>query len=205
MHFDYSSKNYPCVLILLGLGVTACASQSDQQDAGVKLLHICDDTGCHDRPSNYSSLTTAPAEIEDPQIVSLKELAANDSRAAYDLALRYYRGDGVRVNHYQSIQWMRKAAENGYLEAQKALGRLYLTGLGETGPDYAEAQKWLSLSASRGDKEGGKLLEEANGARAAEVDDYQWRRNWQITFQNNWFSGYRYNWSWRPNYGWHLY
>lgn len=191
--------------LFLGFGVIGCANKQVPQDASARVLHICDDTGCHDRPANYSSLAAAPAPAEDPQMAGLKELAANDPRAAYDLALRYFRGEGVRPDHYQSIQWMRKAAEMGHLDAQKALGRVYLTGLGEMGADYGEAQKWLSITAGRGDKEANLLLKEANEARKAELDDYQWRKKWQLTFQNYWASGYRYNWGWRSASGWYLY
>lgn len=193
------------VLILLGFLFAACATQRESQEAAAKMLRICDDTGCHDRSSDYTNFAPEPVEVEDPKIISLKELATNDSRAAYDLALRYFRGDGIRIDHYQSIQWMRKAAESGHLEAQKALGRLYLTGLGEMGADYAEAQKWLSITANRGDKEATELLREANAMRQSELDDYQWRRKWELTFQNNWRSGYRYYWNWRPTSGWYLY
>lgn len=193
------------ILIPLSLIVTACATQREPQETAVKTLRICDDKGCTDRPDNYTSLAPTPTVSEDPKIAVLKDMAANDPRAAFDLALRYFRGDGVGIDHYQSIQWMRKAAESGHLDAQKALGRLYLTGLGETGADYAEAQKWLSITASRGDKEAAKLLDEANGLRKGELDDYQWRRKWQLTFQNNWYSTYRYYWNWRPTSGWYLY
>lgn len=193
------------LLVLLSLAVFGCATQREPQEAAAKTLRICDSSGCNDRPGNYTSMVPTPTAIEDPKMVSLQQLAANDPRAAYDLALRYFRGDGARIDHYQSIQWMRKAAEGGHFEAQKALGRLYLTGLGETGPDYAEAQKWLSMTASRGDKEAVELLKEANDMRAGEIEDYQARRQWELTIHNNWSSGYRYYWNWRPTGGWSLY
>lgn len=193
------------VLVLSFMGVVGCASQHESPDPSLKMMRVCDERGCIDRPSGYSSLPANPVQSEDPKMTSLKQLAASDPRAAYDLALRYFRGDGVRQDTYQSIQWMRQAAEKGHLDAQKALGRLYLTGLGETGADYAEAQRWLSLTASRGDKEAVQLLKEANMARQSELDDYQWRMKWQNTFQNNWNSGYGYNWNWQQTSGWYLY
>ncbi|MCK5437659.1 MAG: sel1 repeat family protein, partial [Desulfobulbaceae bacterium] len=91
----------------------------------------------------------------DPEgrIPALEALAQQDPRAAYDLGLRFFRGDGVRQDSYQAIQWMRNAAERGDIDAQKALGRLYLTGLEEMGSDPQEAEKWLRIAAGRGDKE----------------------------------------------------
>ncbi|WP_240348294.1 sel1 repeat family protein [Methylomonas sp. EFPC1] len=141
---------------------------------------------------------------DSAKIKALEELAANDPRAAYDLALRFFRADGVRQDTYKSIKWMREAAEKGNFDAQKALGRVYLTGLGEMGSDPGEAEKWLSITASKGDKEASSLLKEAVQARQSEQADYQWRRRWQQIFYNNWYSGYRYNWYWGTG-RWYLY
>jgi TPR repeat protein len=58
-----------------------------------------------------------------------------DPRAAYDLGLKYFRGDGLRQDSYPALKWMREAAEHGNLKAQKVIGRVYLTGLEEMGPD----------------------------------------------------------------------
>jgi len=56
---------------------------------------------------------------------------------------------------------MRDAAERGDLGAQKAVGRLYPTGLEEMGSDPREAEKSLSIAAGRGDTEAATLLVEA--------------------------------------------
>ena len=114
------------------------------QSEGEKTIRICDDSGCSDRPR--SSSTFNPSAGADPQAerraVQLIALAEKDPRAAYDLGLRFFRGDGVRQDSYQALQWMRDAAERGYLKAQTAVGRLYLMGLEEMGSDPAEAEKW---------------------------------------------------------------
>ena len=70
----------------------------------------------------------------------------------------YFRGDGVSRRSYEALQWMRRSAQNGFLPAQKAVGRLYMTGLEEMGQDLAEARSWLSLAASRGDAEARRWL-----------------------------------------------
>jgi TPR repeat protein len=131
-------------------------------------------------------------------------MAATDPRAAYDLSLRFFRGDGVKQDSYRSIKWMREAAEKGDFEAQKALGRVYLTGLEEMGADFAQAQKWLSISVSRGDKEGQELLKIADEARQADLDNYEWRNQWRQNFYNNWYSGYSYRCYW-SNGNWSYY
>ncbi|MBU8547085.1 MULTISPECIES: tetratricopeptide repeat protein [Roseomonadaceae] len=73
--------------------------------------------------------------------------------AQYNLGLMYFRGDGVPRQLYDALSWMRQAAQGGYLPAQKAVGRLYMTGLDTMGQDLTEARSWLSLAASRGDRE----------------------------------------------------
>jgi hypothetical protein len=171
-------------------------------------ITICDPSGCAERPKNYASFdpsaTTPEEQAEDQKIKALEQVAATDPRAAYDLALRFFRGDGVKQNTYKSIKWMREAAEKGNFSAQKALGRLYLTGMQEMGSDAGEAQKWLSIAASRGDKEAKKLLAEANALHWTEQQRYEWSNRWRTIFYNSWGSGYPYYWGWRGNQ-WYLY
>jgi hypothetical protein len=73
--------------------------------------------------------------------------------AQYNLGLMYFRGDGVPRQLHEALSWMRQAAQGGYAPAQKAVGRLYMTGLDTMGQDLTEARSWLSLAASRGDRE----------------------------------------------------
>lgn len=183
------------------LFITACA----HQEPNIETMRICDASGCSDRPKNYASFNPANNPTpEDEKILALEKLATNDPRAAYDLALRLFRGDGVQQNSYRSIKWMRDAAEKGDFDAQKALGRLYLTGLGEMGADYGEAQKWLSITASKGDQAAAQLLAEATAARKSELEEYRWNNQWQPTFYNYWYSQYPYRWYWQ-NQNWNLY
>ncbi len=165
-------------------------------------ISVCDPSGCAERPKNYESFNPESALPDnDPggKIAALEELAKNDPRAAYDLALRLFRGDGVRQDSYRSIKWMRDAAERGHFEAQKALGRLYLTGLGELGSDPGEAEKWLTICASKGDKEAAQLLREATVARQSQQAEWKWLNRWRSTFNSYWYRGYSYNSYWQGN------
>ena len=198
------------VIFSVLLCLIACAhgnksrTEKSPQDATVR---ICDDSGCNDRPKSYSSFDPAsstPDEDPDGRIAALEALAKNDPRAAYDLALRFFRGDGVRQDSYRSVKWMRDAGERGNLDAQKALGRLYLTGLGEMGADMAEAHKWLSITASRGDKEAASLLQEVAQAKQSEQAQNLAYSRWHSVFYNYWNSGYPYRWYWRSR-RWYLY
>ncbi|TXG13255.1 sel1 repeat family protein [Burkholderia territorii] len=185
----------PGLLLLLA----ACA-----QDPSVtgNTVRICDETGCSDRPKDQVSYQKREDadDREDPRIVALKQTAKTQPKAAYDLGLRYFRGDGVRQDSYQALKWMRDAAERGDLNAQKALGSFYLFGLEEMGSDPREADKWLSIAASRSDKESKKLLELARKAKKEDEEDWKWRTQWRDVYYGYWYSGYPYYGVWQQTY-----
>lgn len=187
-------------LLLSGLLLAgaACAQSGDAT------IRICDAGGCADRPRDSASFD--PAHDDHPEetrrLAALADIARQDPRAAYDLALRYYRGDGVRRDSYQAIQWMREAGDRGVPEAQLALGRFYLSGVEEMGADPAEAEKWLALATARGDKEAEKLLAEARSAKKTEQERYQWRQFHRQNWLGWWASGYPYHWYWSAA-GWY--
>lgn len=192
----------------LTLGLAACVHSppASEPASGPAMMRICDASGCSDRPR--SSATFDANHDADPQATrraeALAELAAKDPRAAYDLGLRYFRGDGVRQNSHQALQWMRSAGERGHLQAQMALGRFYLMGLEEMGPDPAEAEKWLSMAAGRGNAEARRLLSEASAAKRKNQAAYQdWIDQRRNAWAYDWRRGYVYHWGWHPS-GWAL-
>ncbi|MCU9956043.1 sel1 repeat family protein [Burkholderia sp. BKH01] len=179
--------------------LAACA-----QDPSVtsNTVRICDDTGCSYRPKDQVSYQKKDdaEDREDPRIVALKQAAKAQPKAAYDLGLRYFRGDGVRQDSYQALKWMRDAAERGDLQAQKALGGFYLFGLEEMGSDPREADKWLSIAAGRGDRESKKLLELARKAKKEDEEDWKWRTQWRDVYYGYWYSGYPYYGVWNQTH-----
>lgn len=184
------------LVILVCLLLTACMQSAPQKTT----MRVCDSKGCSDRPvgsASYDPSSAVPDEDPEGRIPALEELARKDPRAAYDLGLRYFRGDGIRQNSYKALQWMRDAAERGDLDAQKAVGRFYLTGLEEMGSDPQEAEKWLNIAAGRGDKEAEKLLAEARKARKNKDAYYHWASRWRPVFYRYWYTGYPYKWYWR--------
>jgi TPR repeat protein len=184
------------LVFLLCIIIASCV-QSQQKET----VRICDGDGCVDRPRDYASHDPAAGSTKEaPYISVLKQRAESDARAAYDLGLRYFRGDGVRQDSYQALVWMRQAGELGDLEAQKALGRFYLTGLEEMGSDPQEAEKWLLIAASRGDQESKKLLAEATAAKKSEQAWYKWQTRWRPVFYGYWYRGYVYRTYWRNGY-----
>ena len=172
-------------------------------------IRICDASGCSDRPRNTANfeaeLAAQPDPAQDPKLLALEAMAAKDPRAAYDLGLRFFRGDGVKKDGYLAIKWMRDAGERGDFKAAQALGRFYLFGLEEMGSDPIEAERWLMMAADKGDKEAKKLLAQARKAKAEAQSDYQWRE----TVRKNgwvlgWYSGYAYRTYWRDG-RWYYY
>lgn len=113
---------------------------------------------------------------DDGRIAALEATAAQPPHAAYDLALRYFRGDGVECDSDRALFWMRAATEQGDFDAPKALSRLYLTGLEEIGRDRRGASTWLFLAAKRRDEESSRLLAEA-ASRAG--DESKWLSCWR--------------------------
>ncbi|WP_310492522.1 tetratricopeptide repeat protein [Dechloromonas sp.] len=188
---------------LISLLLFLCATTVGQAEPE-PTIRICDDTGCSDRPR--STTTFNPNADVNPEaerrLAALKEKAEKDPRAAYDLGLRYFRGDGVRQDSYQALQWMRDAAERGDRKAQTAVGKLYLMGLEEMGSDPAEAEKWLSIAAGRGDKEAKKLLTQASTAKKDEVAYRRWVDTQRQYLREYWQSRYTYRWYWNNN-GWY--
>ncbi|WP_347555692.1 sel1 repeat family protein [Robbsia sp. KACC 23696] len=186
---------YRGLILISCVVLAACASNSSSSEN----VRICD-VDCHVQPKsqvNYQPMQSASSTEEDARIAALQRAAETNPRAAYDLGLRYFRGDGIGQNSYQAIVWMRKSAEAGYLDAQKALGVFYLFGLEEMGADPREAEKWLSIAAGRGDKESANLLVQARAAKQSDEDDYKWRTQWRGVYYGYWNSGYAYRGYWR--------
>ncbi len=187
-------------LLVLVCVVTGAATAQ----ASERTIRICDDRGCSERPR--SSATFDPTHDSNPEqtrrVAELEDIARKDPRAAYDLGLRHFRGDGVKQDSHLAIRWMREAGERGVLPAQAALGRFYLAGLQEMGPDPAEAERWLSMAADRGDQESAKLLPEARKAKQDGQAAYRWREAHRKTWSGWWATGYPYFWVWGPA-GWY--
>lgn len=71
---------------------------------------------------------------------------AGDARAQYQLAIMYYRGEGLPQDYETAAAWYRRAAEAGDVDAQLNLGLMHARGLGVR-QSYFEAFKWFELAA----------------------------------------------------------
>ena len=62
----------------------------------------------------------------------------------------YRKGDNVVQNDTQAVYWYRKAANQGYANAQNSLGGMYAMGLGVE-QDYSQAVYWARKAANQGE------------------------------------------------------
>lgn len=197
-------------VVALSALLGACATSPNEGIRSPATVRVCTpDGGCVDQPR--SQITTealapdSPAEQQAAaRIAALEEKAAQDPRAAFDLALRFFRADGVKRDSYRAVSWMQKAAEQGQVDAQLALGRLYLSGFEEMGSDPAAAESWLSAAAGQGNQEAKKLLAEAQKAKQEEAAYRRWVDSYRAAWLGYWWHGYRYYLHWTGT-GWYFY
>jgi uncharacterized protein len=102
-----------------------------------------------------ASLDQAKAAVEAGKFAQAadmyRELAATgDAKAQYNLGLMYARGDGVAENLLDAVKWYRLSAEQGFPEAQYALGVIYFSRNPSVPMDYDEAIKWYRQAAEQG-------------------------------------------------------
>ena len=80
----------------------------------------------------------------------LERAERGDVEAQFALGeLRWDGTEDLAKDRAEAFQWYRKAAEQGYAEAQNNLGLAYFYGEGVT-KDYAEAVKWLRKAVEQG-------------------------------------------------------
>jgi TPR repeat protein len=152
--------------------------------------------GCAPKMETTGVITHGEAESAGADsITALRQLATTDPAAASDLGLRYLRGDGVPQDSWKGIESLRAAAEHGDLQAQSALGKIYLSGLEEMGSDPMEAAKWLRLAANQGDEQSKTLLKKAEEARKAGLNDYAAPSFYGYSSRWYWQAPYRYKWN----------
>ena len=194
-------RNFSPLALIAVLSAAACAQTQESQLSRSPTVRLCNGNACTDQDRRVAAFTPAGPTESDRRMQALEEKAQGNPNAAYDLGLRLLRGDGVERNSYQALEWMRKAADNGYVQAQLALGRIYLMGFEEMGADLAEAEAWLTRAAATGNKEAAALIPQAQAAKKDEQTLYQvreaYRKSWYA-----WYSGYPYYWVWGPS-GWY--
>ncbi len=81
---------------------------------------------------------------------ALKEFKADQTRdSQYNLGVMYFKGEGIKADQAEGIEWFRKAADQGHAQAQFLLGTMYDGGKG-VAQDRAVAAKWYLKAAENG-------------------------------------------------------
>jgi TPR repeat protein len=103
---------------------------------------------------------------------------SGDSGAQHELGDRYAFGTGVPRDFTQAIVWLRKAAQQGDVNAQSSLGTLLSAGMPGAPTDYVEAERWLRKAADQDDSAAqanlGGLYRNGTGVQK----DYQIALSW---------------------------
>ena len=115
-------------------------------------------------------------ELEDFKATKDKALAG-DAEAQIKLADLYATGKGTKNDPTESVNWLRKSAEQGSATGQTKLADVYMFGLGVP-EDNKEAAVWYGRAAEKGDANSQHKLGlmydkgagvEQNGAKAIEL------------------------------------
>ncbi|MDR1311560.1 MAG: SEL1-like repeat protein [Burkholderiaceae bacterium] len=109
-----------------------------------------------------------------------KAADAGDAEMQYLVGQTYYWGDGPVARQIDTaLRWMRKAAEQGHIEAQFNLSVALTNGEG-IAPDQQEALVWLKKSAEQGLPAAQYNLAEYYFQGLGVTQDYQEARNWYL-------------------------
>lgn len=84
---------------------------------------------------------------------ALKEFKTDKSKEAqFSLGVMHFKGQGVKADPKQSIEYFRKAAERGHANAAFLLGTIYDKGE-SVAKDVPVAAKWYLMAAEKGHSE----------------------------------------------------
>ena len=73
----------------------------------------------------------------------------------------YGDGQGVKQDYFEAVKWYRKAAEQGYANAQFNLGVMYYQGDGVR-QDKGQAKEWFGKACDNGYQDGCKYYSKLN-------------------------------------------
>jgi TPR repeat protein len=93
----------------------------------------------------------APKANNNPKAAAILEQAkGKDAQFQYDLAQRYFKGDGVDKDEKIGVQLLLLAAEQNHARACEMLGCLYRDGRHGTRQNYKKAAEWYQRAAELG-------------------------------------------------------
>ena len=89
--------------------------------------------------------------LTDQDIVKLRKKVEQGGRPHdyFMLGMGYFEGKFLPLDHVQAVEWLRKAAERGYVDAQLMLGICFLRGWG-VDSDAEKGFKWILQAQANG-------------------------------------------------------
>jgi len=90
-----------------------------------------------------ASIKKKEKKLEEEQIAKAEK---GDIQAQYDLAQKYE----SKKEWDKTVNWYKKAADNGHKESQNKLGNFYSSGTGGTAKDEVQAVNWYKKAAAQG-------------------------------------------------------
>ena len=97
-----------------------------------------------------SELPAQQSEADHKLLADLRDKAERGvAESQFELGNTFFFGNlGVAKDEAAGVVWLRKSAEQGYVNAQFCLGICYLNGDG-VAKDYTEAMKWFRKAAEQ--------------------------------------------------------
>ncbi|HEV8700613.1 MAG TPA: tetratricopeptide repeat protein [Candidatus Polarisedimenticolia bacterium] len=120
---------------------------------------------------------------------ALRELQPLAERGVFEaqfvLGVMYGDGQGVAKNSSESLKWLRRAADQGYADAQVALGSRYSLGWEGVPEDDAEAVKWYRRAAEQGNSVAQHNLGSMYSVGRGVAQDYVLAYMWWSLYANS--------------------
>ncbi len=115
----------------------------------------------------------------DKFLHSTEKTDPSDPAGQFRLGKMYDKGEGVEKDKALALSWYRKAANQGYAEAQLLLGIMYDQGVG-VNQDYNQAILWYRKAADQGYAKAqynlGAMYDEGLGLQQDYVEAANWYR-----------------------------
>jgi TPR repeat protein len=158
---------------LLALFLTTLASQDVNADNHSAVFTLCNQLAEHPSDANKKTegVDWKNLDVEKalPACRSALEADPANPKIQYQLGRLLYRAE----NYADAESWSRKAAEQGYSQAQASIGTMYREGDGVE-QDDVQAVAWYRKAAEQGSARGQALLGWMYGrGRGVEQDDVQ--------------------------------
>jgi len=125
-----------------------------------------------------AGLAASPAEA---RVWVRRAADAGDARGMHNYGMYLFEGIGGARDRTEALNWLRKAAEQGLVDSQFNVAKLYESGDEGIQPDLPEAYKWYLIAARAGDGDAQASVERLRtglpaaerGAARAAADAFQ--------------------------------